>query len=259
MKPAALPAARLVTLRDHPPVFLHHRPGKGAATLLIHGFTDCAESFRLLAPHLHGPLLIPDLPGHGSSPPLATLTIETMADALAEMIEQVADGPVFVAGHSMGALVALQLAIRHERLVRRLTIICGSLRPESPELARLATQIAALPEPLLPDDPFFEGWHSCAQPVPKEILNNLARSAAAMRRDVWLDCLKALRGADLTEAAGQVTCPVMIIAGLKDPIFPLWHAETLAKALPQARTCWLAENGHNPHWENPERIAALLA
>lgn len=232
------------------------RPGTGQPLLLIHGFTDCGASFDLLAPHLANPLVIPDLPGHGASPPMARMTLEALADSLAPVLQ--GTGPVGVVGHSMGALVALHLATRHPDLVTSLTLISGALCPEGPELAALAADIASLPDPLAPDDPFFAEWHRCAHPVPALFLATLAQSAAAMRRSDWLDLIAALRAADLTEAAARVRCPTRVISGDQDPIFPPAHARALAKALPRAKLHMLAGHGHNSHWEAPERVAEIM-
>lgn len=254
------PRARRVRLAGGGQIALHARPGgEGPPLLLIHGFTDCAESYRLLLPHLPGgPVLIPDLPGHGASPPLSDMGLEAMADAMAALLAACGCGPVRVAGHSMGSLVAQHLASRHPARVLDLTLIAATLRPESPGLAALAGVIAALPEPLAADHPFFDDWHLSAASVPKAFLLRLAKSAAAMRRADWLACLDALRRADLTALAPGITCPVRLISGAEDPIFPPEHAQALARAFPAAETRVLAGTGHNPHWENPGLVAYLM-
>ncbi len=61
-----------------------------------------------------------DLRGHGRSEPVPaeTMTIETLADDLAGLIEALApDGPLVLAGHSMGGMTMLALAERHPELV----------------------------------------------------------------------------------------------------------------------------------------------
>ena len=239
------------------PLAVQTRPGDGPPLLLIHGFTDCGASFDLLAPHLPNPLVIPDLPGHGGSPPLARMTLQALAASLLPLVREA--GPVGVVGHSMGALLALHLAALQPELVASLTLISGTLRPEGPELAALAAEVAGLPDPLAPDDPFFAEWHRCAYPVPEPFLVPLAQSAAAMRRRDWLDLIAALRAADLTGAAGGVRCPCLLIHGVQDPIFPPSHARALTDALPQARLHLLEGQGHNPHWETPRRVAAIIA
>lgn len=240
----------------HATLAVQTRHGDGPPLLLIHGFTDSGASFDLLAPCLASPLVIPDLPGHGGSRPLPHMTLEALAESLVPVLHL--HGPLSVVGHSMGAIVALHLAALHPGLVTCLTLIAGSLRPEGPELAALATEVAGLPDPLTPEDPFFAEWHRCAHPAPPPFLAGLAQSAATMRRCDWLDLIAALRAADLTSAAGRVQCPVTVIHGDQDPIFPLSHARKLADTLPRAVLRVVKGHGHNPHWENPGLIAKII-
>lgn len=63
-----MPAARHIALPDGGWLNVHEQAGSGPTLLLLHGFTDCAESFRLLVPHLaERHLVIPNLRGHGAS------------------------------------------------------------------------------------------------------------------------------------------------------------------------------------------------
>lgn len=253
------PPARMIQLEDGTQIALHERSGDDPVLLLLHGFTDCAESFRLLLPHLGpGRVLLPDLPGHGVSPPLAAMTLVAMADAMAGMLRVCAARPVRVVGHSMGTLVGQILASRHPELVAELTLIAGSLRPESLALADLASRITALPDPLWADHPFFDDWHRSAPSVPADFLARLARSAAAMRRADWLACLVEVRLADLTTSAASLRCPVRLISGDDDPIFSPSHAAALRQAFPRAKVLALRGVGHNPHWDDPARIAMAL-
>ncbi|SHN36030.1 alpha/beta fold hydrolase [Cryptosporangium aurantiacum] len=61
-----------------------------------------------------------DQPGHGHSGPRpdGDYTIDQLADSLAEVIAKVApDGPLVLAGHSMGGMTLMALAERHSELV----------------------------------------------------------------------------------------------------------------------------------------------
>src|SRR5207302_5337838 len=63
--------------------------GEGRPLLLCHGFLSSAEEFggRFRALALHRRLIIPDLPGNGGSPPLATgHTVEALAASPDELL-----------------------------------------------------------------------------------------------------------------------------------------------------------------------------
>src|SRR5437867_2565559 len=64
--------------------------GEGRPLLLCHGFLSSAEEFggRFRALAQHRKLIIPDLPGNGGSPPMATAhTVEALAASLDELLD----------------------------------------------------------------------------------------------------------------------------------------------------------------------------
>ena len=99
-------------------------PGAGRV-LMIHGLTGYGRRWHTLAAR-HLPeiaVLAPDLIGHGHSTWSAPWTIEANGTALAGLIEDEADGPVLVVGHSFGGAVALHLAAACPDLVSGLVLL----------------------------------------------------------------------------------------------------------------------------------------
>lgn len=254
-----MPPARRVPVAGGGWLTVHEQAAGGPTLLLLHGFTDCAESYRLLLPHLAGcHLVIPDLRGHGTSfrGPIGSL------DTLAGDVEAVADAlglrRVLVVGHSMGALVAITLAARGRVDLSGLVTISGSLRPAGPSLQALAGAMAALPDPLAVSHPFLDEWYACSRPVPAPFLARLRASCVAMRRQDWLDCLAMLDRADLRAVAGRLALASVVLSGSEDAIFAPDHQRGLVKALRPQRNVVFSGVGHNPHWEVPDEVAAVL-
>ncbi|KPL90164.1 alpha/beta fold hydrolase [Herpetosiphon geysericola] len=105
--------------------------GSGAPLFLLHGgvnpsdtfgptLTELAKTHQVFAVHLqgHGQTLDSDRP----------LRREFMADDVAALIELLGLNQAAVMGYSMGAAVALQLAIRHPALVQRLVLVSTPMR-----------------------------------------------------------------------------------------------------------------------------------
>ena len=98
--------------------------GEGPPVLLLHGFTGTARSWAvhieaLAASHR---VIAPDLLGHaGSDAPAepATYALERQAEGLRDLLVLLEVAPVAVVGYSMGARLALVLALTQPQVVER--------------------------------------------------------------------------------------------------------------------------------------------
>jgi pimeloyl-ACP methyl ester carboxylesterase len=89
--------------------------GEGIPVMLVHGFPVDGSLWDAVAASLNKQfrLLIPDLPGSGSSPLANPINMETLADLLSGILEQEAVDQCVLIGHSMGGYIALALAEAH--------------------------------------------------------------------------------------------------------------------------------------------------
>ncbi|MEM7290390.1 MAG: alpha/beta fold hydrolase, partial [Pseudomonadota bacterium] len=92
------------------------RSGEGPRLLLLHGVGLRAEAWNRQIDGMSETfeVIAPDMPGHGHS------SFDGVAEILSAYTDRIAeaiDEPIFVAGHSMGALIALDLAIRYPQRV----------------------------------------------------------------------------------------------------------------------------------------------
>ena len=250
---------RPVRLADGARLSVSIRDAEGPTLLLLHGLTDCADSFRLLMPHLPGYRLIaPDLRGHGRSVRTGALTLAAFADDLSQMLDRLELGDVTVVGHSMGAMIAAELAALRRDVVARLVLLSGALRPSSPALLALRDRVAALPAPLCPDDAFFRDWHHCIAPVSRSFLGRLARSAVTIPLSDWLRMIEMIAALDCTARARQIDQPVLALSGRQDTLFAPEHLMLMAETIPDCRARLLDYCGHNPHWEQPQTVADAI-
>ena len=100
-----------------------HRSGQGEPVVLIHGVGLRAEAWGAQIPVLarYFDVIAIDLPGHGHSALLSSETpsLADVSDAIAAAIQSVGR-PVHLVGHSLGALISLDCAIRFPELCRSL-------------------------------------------------------------------------------------------------------------------------------------------
>ncbi len=104
--------------------------GDGPPLVLLHGGIAASEAFGENTALLAGAhrVIVPHMQGHGFTKDIdRPLRYEHMADDVAALIDQLSLDTVDVMGYSMGAGIALQLAIRHPGKVGRLVIVSTTM------------------------------------------------------------------------------------------------------------------------------------
>ena len=115
------------------------------------------EAWSLVAPAIaeQARVILWDRPGVGDSGPFQPMGAESMADAMASVVEEVGGGPVIAVGHSRGGINVLALAACRPALVAGLVLV----EPSHPEqltrmpnvdgpLLRAVRLLAGVPAPL---------------------------------------------------------------------------------------------------------------
>jgi lipase len=92
--------------------------------LTIHGLTGHGQRWQQLAGYLPEiTIAAPDLLGHGRSSWAAPWSIDANVSALGALLDDVADAPVLVVGHSFGGALAMHLAAARPDLVAALLLL----------------------------------------------------------------------------------------------------------------------------------------
>lgn len=108
-------------------------PADGLPVIALHGWLDNANSFARLAPHLKGLRIVAlDLAGHGYSghrPVGAGYALADYAHDVLRVAEQLGWARFGLLGHSLGAIISVQLAGALPERVSHLALIDGVIPP----------------------------------------------------------------------------------------------------------------------------------
>lgn len=247
--------------------------GSGPGVVLIHGQGGCWQWWLRIMPTLaeHGRVIAVDLPGFGDSEPMA-VGVNVMEEHVATVIgllDHLGLAKANIVGHSMGGLIALEVACEHPARVaglnltdagganlgpRRLQGILALLR-----LFNAVFSIAWIPRLVaryswLRTVMFAVGVHdgrSLSRSLAMEIFPRMAGPG-------FIQTLEAAAVAVNRVRPESVTCPSLIVWGAQDRILPVSTAKTLASKLPDARMVLLDGVGHCPMVEASDRYAELL-
>lgn len=186
-------------------------------------------------------VLAPDLPGHCRSAGPACTSIAALADWLAALLEAAGTTTAFVAGHSMGSLVALDFAARYPAKVARLALV-GTAVPMRVSDALLDAAFNREDEAIA----LVNRWShstiaakpSCPGPGAWLLGMNqrlMERVAATGEPRLFHTDFAACNGyTEGLERAAEVRCPVRLVLGAKDMMTPPRAARALADAFTAA-------------------------
>lgn len=247
--------------------------GEGPPLVLLHGFTGCAETWRLLVSRLRGRWLTIaiDLPGHGrSSSPgdPARYALPRFADDLARALDELSIERTALLGYSLGGRSALRFAVRHPARVSALLLestsagIVGAADRDARALSD--AELAAFIE-REGIDAFVARWESLPLWDSQAALSADARAALRSQRlqNDPHGLAASLRGAGagttaaLTDELGTIAAPTLLIAGALDEKY-VAAAKHLAGAIRGARASVVENAGHAAHLERPEEFGRIV-
>ncbi|QND34629.1 alpha/beta hydrolase (plasmid) [Sinorhizobium meliloti] len=232
----------------------------GVPILLLHGFTDSARSWSLTAPYLATGfrVIAPDLRGHGhSDQPEGCYTIPEMANDVRLLMVALDLAPCHVVGHSLGGRLVQALAERWPHLVRKIILMSTSAALRE-RRGRLWENIQTLRDPIDPESAFIREWCSGAVPIDENFLTLARRESAALPSSIWHSIYYEQLAYDPSPLLQDISAPTLILRGEEDMIATEEHQVQMKDAIVGAEFIFLPGQGHNIHWEAPEKVAHLI-
>jgi pimeloyl-ACP methyl ester carboxylesterase len=273
-------------------------PVDAALTLVfVHGYTVTSECWAAQVRDLAGlarpgglRIVLYDQRGHGASGSgeAANNTIEQLGHDLDEVLRQrVPEGPVVVAGHSMGGMTIMALAEQRPELfggsdgkIVAAALIDTSSAGMAEVTLGLPAALAAVPARLIPYagrtapiqrraerlravDSDLARWVNARVAFGKEAsgaaLEAMTRMQAPMHLETMATFLPTFAVHDRTGVLGPLkNIPTLILVGEQDVLTPPSHSRIMADALPDARFVEVPGSGHMSMMEAPDVVTGEL-
>jgi pimeloyl-ACP methyl ester carboxylesterase len=250
-----------------PPAFAAER----VPVLALHGAAGSSRQWLGLARHLGdcSVVVAPDLPGYGTafgqSPCDAAESAERIINLMA-----IDDEPMHIVGHSIGAAVALEIAMSRPDLVRSLTLIEPAvfhlLADGGPFEAAMFGELRDLAERMARSVEAGDGADAMRAYADYWGAGNWDRSGPALRDSLARQaaCVSASFAASLrakwTPASlAMLQMPARVLMALDSPAASLRVTEMVAEALPRVRLTMMPGAGHLSLLKDSHMVSPLIA
>jgi pimeloyl-ACP methyl ester carboxylesterase len=255
-----MPVARLNGIDLH-----YEIGGSGPPLILIAGMMSDSASWAPLVPALEERFTVirPDNRTTGRTLPVdAPCGLAEWAGDLVALAEHLALGPVHLAGHSLGGLIALHLSSMTPERVARLALLAAAPLPMARNLA-LFRHLLALRAPGMPPDLWLRGlfpwlFHPRLFDDPAVIDGAVAQSMAYPHAQGPAAMARQLAALEQVEAALRLPDPfppTLALLGADDLLMPPGPARA---ALPGVPAVIIEGAAHSVHWDAPGPVAHHL-
>jgi pimeloyl-ACP methyl ester carboxylesterase len=190
---------------------------------------------------------------------VADLTNAATPDAMVAAVLAAAPAPDFcLAGHSMGAWVAVETAIQYPERVMKLCLISTNVDIDTKVKAAFRKDLIKKATQGEMDSVLDQLSHlfaaNSAESIQSQIRKMMYRNAKAfisqenamlMRRN----CLPLL---------DSIKCPTLLIHSDKDSVFPVKDAQIIQEHIPQSKLAIVKDSNHMVTMEKPQEISELM-
>ncbi|MBW8685442.1 alpha/beta fold hydrolase [Chitinophaga rhizophila] len=235
------------------------------AVLLIHGFSENNHIWdhQLAALREQFNVIVPDLPGTGSTPITTPLSIESMAEYVYGLLQSAGISRATVIGHSMGGYIALALAEKYPSLLQGLGLFHSTATAdteEKKEARRKSINMIekygneAFVKQTMPN--MFSPAYKKQHPEQIESYIQMCLQCPQATQIAYYEAM--IQRPDRTAVLSSVSIPVLFVIGKDDTAVPMQNVLPQV-SLPRISSIHIFEDtGHMGMWEIPAASQQLL-
>ena len=195
--------------------------GSGQPLILLHGGVGATEMFNEILPLLSSTrrVIAADLQAHGRTADIdRPLTFEAMADDIAGLMKHLGIAQADVMGYSIGAGVALRVAVRHPEAVRKLVLVSTAFKRDGwyPEIRAGMSQMGPAAAEPMKQTPMYALYARIA-PRPADWPVLLTKLGELVAKEY-----------DWSKDVAHIQAPTLLVFGDADAVPPSHAAEFFA-------------------------------
>ena len=234
--------------------------GTGQTLFFLHGMNGNSKSWENLFYSLSSSFRVIawDAPSFGESDVFGD-NIEEYKNAAKALIETLKLKKIILIGHSMGGLIASQLAYDNDVSVSGLILSSTHLgfgcKKGEPLMERYANRLKTFSTKLSDIDYAMErAQRNTPEGTSESVIKFLANVALDIRKESIRDGGRMSQEADNTNICKDLKVPVLILSGGKDTVISTEMHASLIAALPRAHKVVFPKAGHASFAEYPDQF-----
>ncbi|MEN3794703.1 alpha/beta hydrolase [Fulvimarina sp. MAC3] len=193
---------------------------------------------------------------------VADLTTQDDITDMARDCLALAEGRLRVAGHSMGARVAMEMARLAPDRIDRLALLDTGIHPLKDGERAKRDEIVAFAHAngmQALSDRWLPGMVHPDRHGDADLMDALTAMVLRQSPDIHARQIKALLNRpDAAAYLADIACPVLLMVGAQDAWSPVSQHEAMLALLPDARLVVIDDAGHFAPVERPDQTAAAL-
>ncbi len=235
--------------------------GRGDGAILFlhsgHGYDPWQSFASQLAAERR--LVAPSHPGFGkSSLPSWLDSIDDIAHIYLELLDRLELAQADVVASSVGGWIAAEMASKAPERFRRLVLIAPVGVKTGPAEKLDIPDLFAMPQSDIDKLVYRDPGRMTADlsKLPDEALATVFRNRESLALLVWEPWM---HNPKLKHRLHRVQAPTLFVRGDNDGVVSDAYLQAYARLLPNARTVTIADAGHLPHLEQPEKLKAAIS
>lgn len=240
----------------------HNIKGTGSPIVFLHGYLENKElwdEFSNFFPNEQ--VICLDLPGCGKSPVQNDQSIESMALAVYDTLNEIKIQKAFIVGHSMGGYVTLALADLHPEIFKGMILLHSHPFADTEEKKKIRRNeiemIKAGKKQLLLNS-FVPKLYAPSFNDEKYIAKS-KKMAESTSEEGMIACLNAMANRkDRTQLLNSINFPAIWIYGKYDQLFNYELAENIQLTNNKVKKQLMLNSGHMSFIEQTNEVVAIL-
>ena len=238
--------------------------GAGPTLLCVHGLGGGGHFFSGIGPALAGDChtVAVDLPGSGLSPAMPPFSFDAAASILIDLARQESWQPLSVLGHSMGAIIGLEIVRQAPEMVGSLVLVGGLPEPQPAARTRIADRISEIRRAGLigiGEQAVAANFSRRTRAERPELTGLFARLFEGQSAEGYIAAAEALCAWCAPPLPPLDTVRCLVVTGDEDLYAPPDAVRAFARTLPAgSRVDVMPDCGHLPFLEQPLAFAEIV-